>query len=556
MTDKRTSGRARVVRPRRPCASPAAPLAGIDRRLLGVLCSHRVVSQAQLARLFPEVPERTLRYRTRRLHELGLTGRSRPYRECGSAPNHHWPTRRADCLMRGEPVPRGGERSAPNPLFLAHASALTGLYVALVTEAGTAGLSLQIYCREGDAREEFESDGRARALAPDAMVVLADAGGRQLGAFVEIDLGSMSHTRLCQKADLYAAYAGSEAWHGRHLFLPALLFLTTTDARAGKFLAALSRALSHGPRRRGRRAFVAAGAGIAWEPERLLTDACLADLDGNTGLALLDVLESARAPHERALAAQREREAADEARRRVLRENPEAMRKLLADYSYALASYVHALGAIGERAVELLCAGTGKLSMDEREVLRVIACDLDQALPEPLAHELPEPGPGVHTEIALLIEHYRREQTCQLERLASSYGELLCLARARETLQADGLLDPATVAGLASVAERDAASRRQQHERREAYLQWRERAAQRLVQSAGPLGRLTRRPQDFYTQLDRDRLRTCGSCGETIYPSPNDAREPHPSCHYCREPHTTKPYHLPSTIRTESEEYE
>ena len=56
-------------------------MADIDHRLLGVLCAHRVVRQDQLARLFPEVPERTLRYRTRRLHDLGFAGRSRPYRE-------------------------------------------------------------------------------------------------------------------------------------------------------------------------------------------------------------------------------------------------------------------------------------------------------------------------------------------------------------------------------------------------------------------------------------------------------------------------------------------
>ncbi len=261
-----------------------------DRRLLGVLCAHRVVTQAQLGRLFPGVPERTLRYRTRRLHALGLAGRSRPYREQGSAPNHHWPTRRADCLMRGEPAQRGGERSQPNPLFLAHAAALTDLYVALQTEASQAGLSVLEYRREGNAREVFDSDGEGRALAPDAMLILADGQGRKFGAFVEIDLGTMSHTRLRQKAELYAAYAASDAWHERHLFLPALLFLTTTDARAAKFVGTLTRALSYGPREHRRRALVAGAAGIAWAPRRLLDAACLADLDGNVGLALVDIL--------------------------------------------------------------------------------------------------------------------------------------------------------------------------------------------------------------------------------------------------------------------------
>jgi hypothetical protein len=560
MTANAAGGRGRVVRPRRQSAPSVAPLAEIDRRVLGVLCAHRVVTQAQLGRLFPDVPERTLRYRTRRLHELGLAGRSRPYREQGSAPNNHWPTRRADCLMRGEPTPKGGERSRPNPIFLAHASALTDLYVTLETEAEQVGLTLQQYRREGEAREAFKSAGKERALAPDATIILADTQGRQFGAFVEIDLGTMSHTRLRQKANLYAAYAVSDAWHERHLFLPALLFLTTTDARAAKFLSALAQALSHGPRREGRRAFVAGAAGIAWAPARLLTDAGLADMDGHAGLTLSGVLSAARAPHEQALIYRREREEADEARRRVLRDEPEAMRKLLADHTHTLTSYTQAFGATGERAVELLRASTGIPSHDEREALRAIARDLDQALPEPLAHDLPTPGATVRSEIALLTEHYRTTQSRQIGMLADRYGVGPTLRRASDALRKGGLLDHATLSQLRSDAERDAAGRQEQHERQAAYLDWRERAARRLARGTGPLGRLTHRAEDFYSQLDHEQLRACGSCGETIYPpaptNGNCGSAPSPSCHYCREPHSTKPYATPSITRPESETYE
>jgi hypothetical protein len=533
-------------------------LADIDRRVLGVLCAHRVVTQAQLGRLFPGVPERTLRYRTRRLHELGLSGRSRPYREQGSAPNHHWPTRRADCLMRGEPMPRGGERSRPNPIFLAHVAALTELYVTLQTEAGTLGLSVQEYRREGQARELFDSAGKERALAPDAMVILFDTQGRQLDAFVEIDLGTMSHTRLRQKAELYAAYAASEEWRGRHLFLPALLFLTTTDARAAKFVGALGPALSYGPRQHGRRAFVAGASGVAWAPGRLLRDACLADLDGNVGLSLLDVLEAAREPYEQALAYRREREEAEDARRSVLRDDPEAMRKLLADYTSALSGYVQALGPVGARAVELLRASTGRPSPDERGVLRAIARDLDEALPEPQAHALTSPGAGVRGEVALLVDQYRAIQAERVNTLAARHGEGPCLRRARVLLREGGLLDPATIGALARDAERDAAGRREQHERREAYLVWRERAARQLARDAGPLGRLTHRPQDFHEQLDHERLCVCRRCNETIYPTPRETSEAGatPLCHYCRAPHAIKPYQPTSITRTESETYE
>ncbi len=70
------------MRPRRLFVDPGGvALAGLDRRVLEVLCEHRVMTQDQLARLFPDVPERTLRYRTRRLRDLGYAGRTRPYED-------------------------------------------------------------------------------------------------------------------------------------------------------------------------------------------------------------------------------------------------------------------------------------------------------------------------------------------------------------------------------------------------------------------------------------------------------------------------------------------
>jgi hypothetical protein len=233
MTGDFAAARDRDVRPRRGSVDPGgAAIAAIDRRVLEVLCAHRVVTQDQLARLFPEVPHRTLRYRTRRLHDLGYTGRSRPYRERGSAPNYHWPTRRADALMRGDPTPKGGERKQPNPVFLAHAALLTELYVTLATSARENGLALKAFVREGEAREPFTAAGKERALAPDALLVLADSDGRELRAFVELDLGTMSHARLRAKAELYASYASEQAWRERHHYCPPLLFLTTSRPEA------------------------------------------------------------------------------------------------------------------------------------------------------------------------------------------------------------------------------------------------------------------------------------------------------------------------------------
>lgn len=531
--------------------------------MLAVLCAHRVVTQEQLGRLFPEVPERTLRYRTRRLHDLGLAGRSRPYIERGSAPNHHWPTRHADCLMRGDPAPRGGERQRPSPIFLAHAAALTDLYVTLATGAETVGLSLEGYWREREAREAFEHSGQARAVAPDARVLLVDGEGRELLAFVEVDLGTMSHARLRQKAELYAAYTDAAAWKGRHRFLPALLFLTTSDIRARRFLKTLEGTLSYRRRGRGRRAFVAAAGGVAFTPGWLLDGRCLADLDGDTGLVLLDALNRARAPYEQAVAYRRERREAEEEQRRVLCENPEAMREHLRNKRHALAGYTAALGSLGERTIALLLASSARLSPDERGVLRVIARDLDEALLEPDVHRLPQPGAAVAGEVVLLTDHYRAIQRQEIKTLAGRCGSLPSLRLAWGLLQGGGLLDPDALARLPEDAERGLLGRREQHERRAGYLDSREHAARQIVKRTGPLGRLTHRPGDFYLQIDRERLRVCARCRETVYPQARQARsygsgsyDAPPACHYCGSGHGTEPYSETPSPSTESEAHQ
>ncbi len=521
------------------------------------MCTHRVVRQDQLARLFPEVPERTLRYRTRRLHDLGLAGRSRPYRESGSAPNHHWPTRRADCLVRAEPLPRGGERQTPNPVFLAHTAALTELYVTLATRAASVGLELAIYRREGEARETFKDGTQERTLAPDAMVVLTDEAGRELGAFVEIDLGTMSHARLRFKAGLYAAYAKSDAWREHHLFLPALLFLTTTQPRATRFLAALERALRKPTRRYEsppHAPLVAAAGALAHTPGRLLDEACLADLDGQERLRLLDMLRQARAPYEQVVARRREREEAEEQQRRRLREDPEAMREHLCRHEHSLASYFEALGPVGVQAVALLRSSSDPPSLDEREVLRVIARDLGEALLDPGMSALPALGAGVEGELTLLIDSYRSAQQKRLHALAERCGEGPRLREARERLRAGELIDHRTLSSLHLDAEQDASGRQEQHERRLAYLEWREHAARRLARQAGPLGRLTHRREDFYPQIDRRSLGVCRRCREIAYPADNESgHSGRPACHYCHDTYQVEAYREDASTSTERE---
>ena len=546
MIDSRSYGRSPAARSRRSGAPAATSLAEIDRQLLDVLCTHRVVRQDQLCRLFPDVPERTLRYRTRRLHDLGLAGRTRPYREQGSAPNHHWPTRRADGLMRGEPEPRGGERKCPNPSFLAHAAALTELYVSLSTAVDSAALSLQEYHRE--ARAPFENPpGKKRVLAPDAIAALVDLEGRKLSTFVEIDLGTMSHTRLRAKAELYAAYATTGAWREHFLFLPALLFLTTSDSRARKFLKALAHSLSYSPRQDRRRAFVAGAAGIAWAPHRLLAEPCLIDLDGMTGVRLLDVLSAAYAPYERACEHERKQREVEEERLRALRNDSAAIREHIRSHESSLRPYLEALGPRGEQTMRLLLAANSPPDVDEGAVLRSIARDLDMALLEPGLHLLPSPGPPVVSDVELLADLYRSQQGRLVAALIARHENGPNLRQARRVLQDGGLMARDVLDGLPADIERDSVGRQTQDTQRAAYMRWREQAARRLARTAGPLGRLTHRPEDFYAQIDREHLKVCKRCDETVYPSAHETqdisgRHQQPPCHYCGNAYGLRDY--------------
>jgi hypothetical protein len=162
---------------------------------------------------------------------------------------------------------------------------------------------------------------RERAIAPDVLIEVTDSDGQGLLAFVELDVGTMSHRRLRQKASGYGDYAKTGAWGDRHPFCPALLFLTTTEARARSFLAAMHKE--------------------AGKDSPLLTCACdlarsaakiadgprwLHDPESDHAVDLLAVLREARRPFDE----ERQREEAERreeaAERELLLTDPEALR--------------------------------------------------------------------------------------------------------------------------------------------------------------------------------------------------------------------------------------
>lgn len=517
---------------RRRQAGRTPPLSDLDLRVLSLLSRHRVITQNQLAAIVPEVPARTLRYRCARLARLGLAGRSRPYRERGSAPFHLWPTRKGEAVVSGGPPPRGGERREPNPLFLAHAAGLSEVYVALATTLPE-GLSLVRFVREGEAREPFVADGRrGRAIAPDALIEIADAEGAALPAFLELDMGTMSHRRLGQKAAGYADYARAEAWRGRHRSCPALLFLTTTGKRARSFLAAMEREIGRDS------LLLTCACDLARAPGRCAGDPrWLLSVDGGgRPVDLRAALREARRPFAEAEAEAEAERRREEAERERLRSDPEALRTHLRR---------RGRGDRGTGRVDPVTAAAldltleGEDPMDEAERRAVLA--LGATIADPLRpwEGGREPAEGERAAFEDLIECCRRRQLDHVADLAGRLGDGPALREARGRLRGGGLLDADDLRSLDLRAADDGRSRKEQERLRADHLDRREEEARRKFRALRLPSRLRGRPEDFFEEIDRRSLRVCRGCGETAYPDPERARyERGPydiafRCHFC-----------------------
>jgi hypothetical protein len=213
------------------------PLGGTDHLILSLLQLHRVLTTPQLITLTAR-PERTIDYRLSRLRSRGLVDRTRPYAESGSAPYYWWLTRAGARLVEGtSPAPGKG---TPNPLFLRHTAAIAGLFVAPVDAGPTVGLTLTEWRRDEDAWEDWTHYGQAGRIRPDAYAEVhleVDGQDDSAGAFIEVDFATMDQARLRAKVARHRRYCQESVWWSRHPCCPALLVVTTSEARVNRFLA-------------------------------------------------------------------------------------------------------------------------------------------------------------------------------------------------------------------------------------------------------------------------------------------------------------------------------
>jgi hypothetical protein len=451
-----TQGRPTRATARR-ARSRSSALSDLDLRILDLLASHRVLTQTQLASINTETPARTLRYRCARLTREGLAGCSRPYRERGSSPHHFWPTRKGEAIVTGGPPPRGGERHEPNPLFLAHAAGLSEIYVALKTTLPDE-VKLVRFEREADAREPFSTRaGREkRAIAPDAFIEISDADGGSLLAFVELDMGSMSHRRLKAKAAGYAEYVKAEAWRERHRFCPALLFVTATEKRARSFLAAMAKE--------------------AGRDSLLLTCACdlvrrlshfasedrwlLSVDEGKRAADLLNALrESRRSFYEEQERMESERHRVDAECER-LRSDPEALRSHLRSRSHRDWGSER-LGRSAAAALMFTLEQDDALDGVERDALSALGA----MFANPLRVQLDDrklTADECHTFDAL-VRHHLAGHLDRVRDLAERFGDGPTLRKARQHLQGGALLDRDDLSWrLSEEAKRDGSARAEQ----------------------------------------------------------------------------------------------
>jgi protein involved in plasmid replication-relaxation len=409
MAGSSSSAGTRPARARSLAAS--APLSDLDRRILDLLSFLRVLTQTQLASLLsPEIPPRTLRYRTARLAKLGLIGRTRPYRERGSAPHHLWPTRKGEAIAEGGPPPRGGERREPNPLFLAHAAAISELYVALTI--GLPELELTGFEREAEARETFRGyDGKEHAVAPDACIQIEEADGRVLLALVELDLGTMSARQLKAKAEGYGEYVEREGWRQRNPYCPPLLFLTTSEKRARSFLATCRRTVDRG------QMLVAATASARDIGRSLTAREWLAG--EREGVDLLAILRGARRPYDEALEQEEAGRREQDAERERLRSGPVALREHLRSWRHRDWG-TQRLGPDAAKALEITIEREEELTEVERRALLA----LGGMFSDPLRLQLAEGEPSAERRAVFdeLAEHQLARQREEIEELAERFG--------------------------------------------------------------------------------------------------------------------------------------
>ena len=112
--------------------------------------------------------------------------------------------RLVDLLEKKSKTPRRRTQETPGAMFLAHALAISAVYVDLVEQALVGGVEISLFDVEADARWP---DGTGQILRPDALVAVSSGGVEDVW-WLEVDLGTESLARIRRMLDRYRTFAG------------------------------------------------------------------------------------------------------------------------------------------------------------------------------------------------------------------------------------------------------------------------------------------------------------------------------------------------------------
>jgi len=119
----------------------------------------------------------------------------------------------------------------PSLPFLAHALAVTDLYVGLVEAARTTNVELLGFEAEPACWRDFNGpDGGRLTLKPDALAHLV-IGRYEYRWFIEVDRATEGMGVLSRKAGLYRRYWQSGREQARHPAFPKVLWIVPSEAR-------------------------------------------------------------------------------------------------------------------------------------------------------------------------------------------------------------------------------------------------------------------------------------------------------------------------------------
>jgi DNA-binding Lrp family transcriptional regulator len=514
-----------------------------DRDILDTLVEHRVATTAQLSVLL-EIPERTVRYRLAQLKTNGYTRAIRPSADRGSAPDHWCPTRRADSWAKGERAPHGGDHRAPSTTFVEHSAAITALYVALKVTVGRE-LELVEWFRETAAAEEFEWRSRRRKIVPDAFVLIIEEA-RDYRAFVEIDLGSMSMTRLSQKLSGYAVYYAAQAWMLTHPFPPVLLVLTTSESRADAIIRRFEQRWSQAEHHLSSPGLLVprvpvpmiGACAAARSAEEAVTEPVWLSMDGSDGFHLTDLLRPA---WERWLEQQQKLQEQERERdewRANLAADPERCREKIrhSGFSRAFSALCEAFEGNNRIALELLLQRRHPMDVTEKVTFGFFSRRLawtDQGAITP-SNRSPSPRDEERRLAENLATTYLERQKRYVSRLFTQGPDSSAVWDAIEHLDHGGLLRLDEIDRLPGCIASDRNSLADQLERRRGYVAWREYEVEKERDSRGSVSRLMFDRGRAAYQLDLKHLAFCKSCRQVAIPNKHElANRISSSCSFC-----------------------